>query len=139
MLVICIVSLTFYSDPTKEHTRIALISFKSIWYDGKVKKQKTKKRQIRLKYFSKIGIYLSVLSGIDSLLFSHKNNITRLISNCGQSKKHHILSVTVQTDRRSQIISVCLSVLKKQFTTVNKVSAALQLSSKRDLGFLNAK
>ena len=83
MLVICIVSLTFYSDPTKEHTRIALISFKSIWYDGKVKKQKTKKRQIRLKYFSKIGIYLSVLSGIDSLLFSHKNNITRLISNCG--------------------------------------------------------
>lgn len=43
MLVICIVSLTFYSDPTKEHARIALISFKSIWYDGKVKKQKNKK------------------------------------------------------------------------------------------------
>ena len=43
MLVICIVSLTFYSDPTKEHTRIALISFKSIWYDGKVKKKQKKK------------------------------------------------------------------------------------------------
>lgn len=42
MLVICIVSLTFYSDPTKEHTRIAFISFKSIWYDGKVKKQNKK-------------------------------------------------------------------------------------------------
>lgn len=45
MLVICIVSLTFYSDPTKEHTRVALISFKSIWYDGKVKK-KTKKKTV---------------------------------------------------------------------------------------------
>ena len=46
MLVICIVSLTFYSDPTKEHTRIALISFKSIWYDGKVKKKNKKKKTV---------------------------------------------------------------------------------------------
>ena len=43
MLVICIVSLTFYSDPAKEHTRIAFISFKSIWYNGKVKKKQKKK------------------------------------------------------------------------------------------------
>ena len=43
VISICIVSLTFYSDLTKEHTRIALISFKSIWYDGKVKKKKQKK------------------------------------------------------------------------------------------------
>lgn len=42
VISICIVSLTFYSDPAKEHTRIAFISFKSIWYDGKVKKKKQK-------------------------------------------------------------------------------------------------
>ena len=46
VISICIVSLTFYSDPTKEHTRIALISFKSMWYDGKVKK-KTKQNKKR--------------------------------------------------------------------------------------------
>ena len=46
MLVICIVSLT-YSDPAKEHTRIAFISFKSIWYDGKVKKTKKKTKNGR--------------------------------------------------------------------------------------------
>lgn len=43
VISICIVGLTFYSDPTKEHTRIALISFKSNWYDGKVKKKNKKK------------------------------------------------------------------------------------------------
>ena len=45
VISICIVSLTFYSDPTKEHTRIALISFKSMWYDGKVKKKQNKTKQ----------------------------------------------------------------------------------------------
>ena len=46
VISICIVGLTFYSDPTKEHTRIALISFKSNWYDGKVKKKKPKKKTV---------------------------------------------------------------------------------------------
>ena len=43
LISICIVGLTFYPDPTNEHTRMALIYFKSIWHDRKVKK-KTKKK-----------------------------------------------------------------------------------------------
>lgn len=42
VISICIVGLTFYPDPTKEHTRMALIYFKSIWHDRKVKKKDKK-------------------------------------------------------------------------------------------------
>lgn len=44
VISICIVGLTFYPNPTKEHTRMALIYFKSIWHDRKVKKKRQKKR-----------------------------------------------------------------------------------------------